>query len=1116
MRARSLVRFPAALAAALALLATAAPAAAQVSARMFRQPDVSATQIAFVYAGDIWMVPKAGGVAQRLSSPRGEESFPRFSPDGSKIAYSANYDGNQDVYVVDANGGEPVRITHHPMPDRIVDWYPDGRNLLIATSMESGRQRYSQFFKVPATGGLPERLPVPYGEFGAISPDGRTLAYMPMAQDFRTWKRYRGGWAPDIWTFDLQTYASERTTTWEGNDAHPMWHGRTMYFLSDRDPSQRNNIWAYDLDSRQSRQVTHFNDFDITFPATGPSDIVFEAGGRLHLLDLASEQSHEVNVSVVTDLATLRPRAERVATLVQTGAISPTGQRAILEARGELFSLPAQHGPVFDLTQSSGFAERYPSYSPDGLQVAYWSDRSGEYELYVRPAAGGTERKLTSYGPGYRFRPFWSPDGKKLAFVDQTMTIRVFDIESGQTARVDQAQNWYHGALANFRPSWSADSRWLAYQRDLANQNHAVFLFDTRAGRSQQVTSGYYNDRSPVFDPDGKYLYFLSSRTLRPVYSNFDNSFVYPNSTNIVAVALRRDVPSPLASRNDVEGARTDSAAAPPAAPPAGASQQRPAAPRGRQPAAPAPQTPAAAAPAAPRSPAPVEIDTTGFELRVVVLPPAAGNLADLRAVSGKVLFRRLPIAGSAETHTPIVWYDLKEREEKTIVPDADGSELSFDGKKLLVANERRLYIIDVKPDQKLDKPLRTAEMEMTVDPRAEWRQLFNDVWRFDRDLFYDPTMHGVDWPAMRERYGRLLDDAVTRWDVAFVLGELMSELNASHTYRFGGDVETPPERAVGLLGVDWRLENGAYRIARIVDGALWDSEVRSPLAQPGVNVREGDYVLAVNGVPLDVTKDPWAAFEGLAGVAVELTVNDRPTMDGARRVVVETLRDETRLRHLAWIEANRRRVEQASNGRVGYVYVPSTGVDGQTELVRQLAAQFTMQALVIDERWNSGGQIPDRFIELLNRPVLGFWAVRDGADWQWPPAAHLGPKVMLINGWSGSGGDAFPYFFRERGLGPLIGQRTWGGLIGYTGVPPLIDGGTMTVPTFRLYSPTGEWFPEGVGVAPDIAVVDDPTQLARGTDPQLERAIQESLRLLQDRPFTPPRRPPYENRTPR
>jgi tricorn protease len=1098
--------------AALLTFAAVTPGHAQVSARMFRQPDVSATSITFVYAGDIWVVPKSGGTAQRLTTPRGEESFPRFSPDGSRIAYTANYDGNQDVYVIPTAGGVPLRITHHPMADRLVDWYPDGGSLLIATSMASGRQRYSQFYRVSVSGGLPEKLPVPYGEFGAISPDGRYLAYMPMSQDFRTWKRYRGGWNPDIWLFDLQTYASENVTHNDANDAHPMWHGRTLYFLSDRDSSLRNNIWAYNLDTKETREVTHFTDYDITIPAIGPNDIVFQAGGRLYLLDLSNEQTHEVQVNVVTDLATLKPRVVRTDSLIQNWAISPTGQRAIFQARGDLFSLPAQHGPVMNLTQSSGVAERYPAWSPDGKQVAYWSDRSGEYELWVRAADGtGPERKLTSYGPGYRYQPYWSPDSRKLAFIDQSMRIWVFDLESGQTARVDKASWWYHGTLAGFRPSWSADSRWLAYDRDLADRaEQAIFLFDTRTGESSQVTSGYYNDQQPVFDPDGKYLYFLTNRTLRPVYSDIDNTWVYTNSTNIAAVTLRRDVPSPLATRDDEEGAKSDSAAAAPGAPKPAPAPQAPPPGRGRRATAGGGERDTTAMPAPAGG---LQIDTAGFEQRLVVLPPAAGNYADLRAVQGKVVYRRLPVAGSADHKTPIVYYDLKEREEKTVFADAGRYEVSADGKKLLVASSGQMAIIDLKPDQKLEHPLRTAEMEGTVDPRAEWHQIFNDVWRIYRDYFYDPNMHGVNWNQMRDRYGRLIDDAVTRWDVNFVIGELISELNSSHTYRSGGDLEAESQLGVGLLGVDWTLEHGAYRIARIIDGAPWDNEVRSPLEEPGVNVHAGDYVLAVNGVPLDTAADPWAAFAGLANHPVELMVNGRPTMQGARKVVVQTLSDETRLRNLAWIEANRRFVDSVSGGRVGYIYVPSTGIDGQTELERQLQFQFTKEALVIDERWNSGGQIPDRFIELLSRPPLAFWAVRDGHDWQFPPMAHFGPKVMLINGWSGSGGDAFPYYFREAKLGPLVGMRTWGGLIGITGAPTLVDGGSISVPTFRQYSPTGEWFPEGHGVEPDISVVDDPTQLARGLDPQLQRGVQEALRQLGEKPFVWPRRPPIENR---
>ncbi len=534
---------------------------AQVNARMLRQPDVSETQIAFVYAGDIWVVPKAGGTAQRLSSPRGEESFPRFSPDGSAIAFSANYDGNTDIYTVPAMGGEPVRITHHPMDDRLVDWYPDGRGILFAASRESGRQRFSQLYRVSPEGGLPEKLPVPYGEFGAISPDGKTLAYMPKSRDFRTWKRYRGGWAPEIWLFDLQDYSSRNITTSDANDGQPMWHGRTLYFLSDRGRDQRHNIWAYDLDSGSFRQVTQFTDFDVHFPAIGPSDIVFEAGGRLYLLELASETQREVQVDVVTDLATLKPRTESVASLIFGAWISPTGKRAAFEARGDIFTVPAEHGPIRNLTASSGVAERYPAWSPDGKNIAYWSDRSGEYELTIRAADGsGAEQKLTSLGPGFRYRLYWSPDSKKIAFIDQAKTIYYYDLERRRTVEVDRDQWRSHGGLNAFTASWSADSRWLAYANGLDNRNGAVFLYDTRAGQRHQVTSGYYADFQPTFDPDGNYLYFLSNRTFRPAYGDVDNSWIYPNTTNIVAVALRPDVPSPLAARSDEEGAKEEKA----------------------------------------------------------------------------------------------------------------------------------------------------------------------------------------------------------------------------------------------------------------------------------------------------------------------------------------------------------------------------------------------------------------------------------------------------------------------------------------------------------------------------------------------------------------------------
>jgi tricorn protease len=1076
-----------------ALLVCALPLtslAAQIDARLMRQPDVSATQITFLYAGDIWVAPKAGGMAVRLSSPRGEESFPRFSPDGKAIAFTGDYDGNQDIYVIPAEGGLPHRVTHHPMPDRMLDWYPDGRSILYASGMESGRDRFNQLYRVSATGGMPTKLPVPYGEFGAVSEDGTWLAYMPQSQEFRTWKRYRGGWASHIWLYNLRTGEAKDLSTTDANDAQPMWHGHTLYFQSDRGPAARANIWAYQVDSGTARQVTHFTDYDIHFPAIGPADIVFEQAGRLWLLDLATEQPRQVTIQVVTDRATLRPELDSVGGMIHGTWISPTGKRALFEARGDVFTVPAEHGPVLDLTRTSGVAERWPTWSPDGKTLAYWSDRSGEYELTLRSVDGGAEEQVTRLGKGFRYTPFWSPDSRKLAFVDQTMTMWIYDRDAKKVSRVDQALAFYEGALRNWRPSWSADSRWLAYARDLPNRHQAIFLFDTKAGAAHQVTAGFYDDVQPAFDPEGKYLYFLSNRSFDPIYSDVQNTWIYTNATNVVAAPLRGDVPSPLAPRDDAESAAGDSGAAHAAPAKAGARDSAKA-----------------------KSPAPVAIDLDGFEQRIVVLPAEPGNYTDLQAVAGKVIYRRPPRTGSVDKKTPLIAYDLKDRKEQTITDDANEALVSADGKKVLVRQGERWAIIDLKPEQKIETPLRTGEMAMTVDPPAEWRQIFTDVWRFERDYFYDPNMHGVDWNAMRTQYGRLLDDAVTRWDVNFVIGDLISELSSSHTYRGGGDVESGPRRGVGLLGVDWSLENGAYRIKRILEGAAWDAETRAPLAAPGLSVKAGDYVLAVNGVPLDTAEDPWAAFEGLANRTVTLTVNTRPTREGSRDVLVHAIGDEGGLRYLAWVEANRRHVAEATQGRIAYVYVPSTGLDGQMELVRQYLAQIDKAGLIVDERWNSGGQIPDRFVELLNRPALAYYAVRDGQDWQWPPASLIGPKVMLINGWSGSGGDAFPTFFREAKLGPLIGTRTWGGIIGISGVPPLVDNGYVTVPTFRQYSPEGKWFAEGHGVEPDIEVVDDQAQLAKGVDPQLERAIQEVMKAVQAAQPLAPKRPAYEKR---
>jgi len=1077
-------------------LGSALPATAQVDARLLRHPDVSETQITFVYGGDVWVVPKSGGTANRLSSPAGDEAFPRFSPDGQTIAFSGNYDGNVDIYTLPAGGGVPTRVTHHGGGDRLVDWVPGGDSLLYATSMHSGRQRFSQLYHVSASGGHPRQLPLGYGEFGGYSSDGRYLAFTPETRVFRTWKRYRGGAAPDIWVYDTQTGTAEKLTDHPANDELPMWDGATVYFLSDRGPNQRYNIWAKNRETGETRQVTTFADFDVHFPAIGPSDLVFEAGGDLYRMDLETEEPQVVNVDVITDRRAVKTRTESVAAQMQNARISPDGKRAVVEARGELYSLPAEHGVVRALTRTSGTAERHPAWSPDGETIAAFSDASGEYELTLRPADGsGEPETVTSLGDGFRYQPYWSPDSEKIAFIDEAMTVRIYDTEAGEATTVEQFPSWVnHYGLSNFELSWAPDSRWIAYSRTLENDQSAVFLYDVENGEKHQVTSGFYATAEPTFGPNGNHLFVSTNRNFDPVYGDYDSDFVYPNATHIAAIPLREDVDSPLAPRNDEvstdgengngengngedgdeNGEEADEEAA-------------------------------------------VEIDLDGFEDRMVVLPVEPGNYPRLAAADGKVIYHRAPRTGSGDDPAPIVYFDLEEREEKTILDDADRFVLSANGEKLLVSNQRQLAIIDVAEGQSMKETLPTSEMEMRLDPRAEWQQMFADAWRFQRDYFYDPTLHGVDWQQMRERYGALIDDAVTRSDVNFIIGELIAELNASHTYRGGGDdLEDPDQRSVGYLGVNWSATDGAYRIAEIVRGAPWDAETRSPFDRPGVDVEEGTYVLAVNGTEISTDEDPWAAFQGRAGETVELTVNDAPTTDDARRVVVEMLspNEDERLRYLAWIEQNRQRVQTATDGDVGYVYVPNTGIDGQTDLLRQWRAQVHKDALIIDERFNSGGQIPDRFVELLNRPAKAFWAVRHGEGFQSPSVMHRGPKTMLINGWSGSGGDAFPDYFRKAGLGPLIGSRTWGGLIGISGAPTLVDGGVATVPTFRMYDPDGTWFAEGQGVRPDVQVVNNPAVLYDGTDQVLERAIDEMQTALETNRPTRPQPPAYQDRT--
>ncbi len=1070
----------------------------QNDAGLFRYPDISKTNIAFTYANDIWMVPKTGGTATKLSSPAGVESFPKFSPDGNTIAFTGNYDGNKDVYVMPLSGAVPVRITDHGNTDRIVDWTNDGKKLVFASTRESGKYRFNQLYKISAQGGPAEKLSLAYGEFASYSPDGKQMALIFRSQAFRNWKRYRGGWNADIHIFNFSTGASQNiSTASDAADEFPMWSGNHIYFSSDRGPENRMNLWRYNTANKAFEQLTHYKDYDIHFPSLGPDDIVYEQAGKLYRYELATQKEVLVPVNVVTDRSSLKPKIENGEKYIQHMNLSPDGNRVLVEARGDVFSLPAKEGYVKNLTMSSGAAERTPAWSPDGRSIAYWSDKSGEYELYIMPAdKEKSASKITTLGPGFRYNLYWSPDSKKLAFMDKSGSIKITDAATGATAHVDKGLRYSHGNMEDFSCSWSHDSKWLAYDRDLESWHTAVFIYDVTNKKTNQVTSGYYNATKPVFDTEGKYLFLLTSQTFKPYYSDFDNSFIYANSTNVAAISLLPETVSLLNPKNDTV------ALSPPNVPPVVDSAKK----------AKDVKKKAEIKEKKEESKA-VKIAFENIEDRLILLPITAGNIGNLNSAKGKIIYSRYNNTGATSGPASLKFYDIEKKEEKNIADQVNSYKISADKQKLLIEKLGSYYVTEVAEGVKTEKKLATNEMLVNVDPMAEWKQIFMDAWRLQRDYFYDPNMHGVNWNQVKDRYMSMMNGALTREEVNFILGEMIGELNASHTYNGGGDLENEKIRNYGYLGIDWLADGDFYKVKKILRGASWDAEARSPLALPGVNIHEGDYILGVNGLPVTTTKEPFAVFANLANATVEITYNNKPSWQDAKTVVVKTLGDEYRLRHLSWIEQMRKRVETATNGDAGYIYVTSTGTDGQSELMRQLNAQADKKALIIDERFNDGGQIPDRFIEMLNRAPLAYWAIRDGEAWPWPPNANFGPKVMLMNGWSGSGGDAFPDYFRKRGLGPLIGTRTWGGLIGISGVPELIDGGSITVPTFRMYNADGTWFKEGHGVEPDIEVPEDLSAMAKGIDPQLERAITEIKTLIKTKGYMPPKLPGYEIR---
>ncbi len=1059
---------------------------------MIRFPDVNDSQIVFRYGNDLWMVPLTGGTASPLASPVGGEVFPKFSPDGKTIAFMGNYDGNQDLYTIPVTGGEPFRVTHHPTSETLCDWMPNGDLIFFADGVGL-HPRTCELFSVSAEGGLPKKMPVPYGANGAVSDDGKWLAYTPHSRDFRNWKRYRGGMATDIWLFNLKKNSARKITDWEGTDTYPMWHGDTLYYLSDNGPEHRLNIWSYDTKTGARNQVTDHDTYDIKWPSIGPNHMVYQLGAELRLLHLSGGKSVAVQVTIPGARPNIRSQIKNAGKSIFSRSLSPTGKRVAVGARGDVWTLPAKHGSPVNFTRSSGSAERYPTWSPDKKWLAWFSDETSEYQMYIGAADGsGEAEKVTDLPPSYYFAANWSPDSEWIAFWEKSGQLYLYNVETKKAEVIEEQLSPGGTSL-----SWSHDSTWLTWARRASLRGpNQIYLYEMAAKKKHQVTDSLFTITWPTFDREGRFLYFASNRDFTaPIYSDIDNTWVYTDTARIYAVPLNADVENPLAPKSDdeeieeeekEENGEKES------------TEKKDEDKEGDDEA---------------KEEEPLKIDLDGFESRAIALPMDKGAFFALMVNDGnKLIFAKGP--------STIHLFDFDDEKEKlkTVADGVNLVDITADGKKLLVVNQTgAMAIINAAPYQKLEDMVPTGGMLVTVNPREEWRQIFNEVWRRERDFFYDPTMHGLDWEGVRRQYAPLIEECTSREDVSFILREVIAELNVGHAFYFGNDNENPPQLSTGMLGCDFELDNDAYRISNIIEGGPWDVDGRGPLSQPGSDVKEGDYLLAVNGVPVDPAMDPWAAFVGKAGQTVRLTVSEEPkSSENDRQVLVKLLARDGDLRYRAWVEANRQYVDKKSGGKVGYIYVPNTGIQGQSELLRQFIGQIEKTALIIDERWNEGGQVPTRFIELLNRPITNFWSVRDlKGQVIWPENAHHGPKCMLINGLSGSGGDHFPYLFKHNKLGKLIGTRTWGGLVGTSGGgPPLLDGAGVTTPSFAFYDIDGTWGIEGHGVEPDIEVVDDPALMVDGGDPQLDRAIEQMLEEAKTGAFKPAPVPAWPDRS--
>jgi tricorn protease len=1038
------------------------------------------------------------------------------------IAFTGDYDGNVDVYVMPSVGGVPRRLTHHPSVDEVVGWSHDGTQVLFRSTRNS-YSRFNRLFTVSLDGGLPHELPLPTAEFGAFSADGKHIAYVPVDNTRRLsaigWKRYRGGKASRIWVTNLADLSLEQVPREASNDGYPMWVGNKVYFLSDRNGPV--SLFVFDAKTKKVESALPNNGSDIKSASAGPGAIVYEQFGSLNLFDPATGKAKTVAVTVPADLPNIRPHFKKVENEVTSANLSPSGARAVFEAHGEILTVPGEKGDVRNLTNTPGTMERDPAWSPDGKWVAYFSDESGEYQLYMKSPDGMGEPKKISLGgqPSFYYAPAWSPDSKKIAFTDKRLTIWYVDLAKGTPVKVDS--DTYDAPQRTLDPVWSPDSRWIAYSKKLPSQMHAVFAYSLEQARSLQLTDGLSDARFPAFDQKGQYLYFTASTDAGPTTGWLDLSSINrPVTRSAYLIVLRKDQPSPLAPESDEEKAAED--AKPDADKPAKAEEksEEPASPEEK-----AKAQDARPAKAAKSESVNVRIDAENISQRILALPIPARNYGQLVAGKAGTIFLMEEPSRPGPDQQSVLWrYDLTARKTERLTEGANNFSVSFDGKKMLYSKGRRdsmkWFIGSAAAPAagpgagpgKPDSPLNLARMEVLTDPRAEWKQEYNEVWRIERDFFYDPNLHGLNLPATRKQYEPYLENIGSRIDFSYLLAEMLGELTVGHMY-IRTPADPPSEQGkVGLLGADYAIENGHYRFSHIYQGENWNPQLRAPLTQPGVNVQEGEYLLAVNGRELRGTDEVFALFEGAADKSTVLRVGPTADGKGARNVTVVPIENEGALRNRAWIEGNLHKVDQLSGGRIAYVYLPDTGFGGYTSFNRYFFAQVGREGAVIDERFNGGGSAADYVIDYLRRPLQNYWMTRDGQDFTTPVGAIFGPKAMIINMYAGSGGDALPWYFRDAKLGPLVGTRTWGGLVGIYDYPNLMDGGGVTAPRVAFYSPKGDWEVENHGVAPDYEVEQTPKDWMSGHDPQLEKAVALVMDSLKKNPRPVAKRPAFPN----